>query len=278
MTRILALAMMALLPAVAAAQPPDPHAGHVMPNPAPASNQTPGNVSAVPPLTDADRAAAFVDVHGHTVHDSMWQYRVLFDQLEWQYIHGAQGVRWDNKSWVGGDLNRIWVKSEGEAVDGILDEAEVQLLYGRSFSRWWDWVAGVRHDVRPNPQHTWLAFGIQGLAPQWFEIDLTGYVGMNGHTAARLEIEYELLFTNRLVLQPLIELSVAGKDDPDRGIGAGLSTGEVGFRLRYEVRRELAPYAGVVWHRKLFGTADFARGEGRDIGGWHLVGGLRTWW
>ena len=272
MKRALAIAIAALIPVLAAAQPPDPHAGHTAP-----SNQTPAAVTAVPPVTEADRAAAFPEAQGHTVHDRMWQYRVLFDQLEWQSIHGAQGLRWDNKSWVGGDLNRVWVKSEGEAVDGSLDEAEVQVLYARTFSRWWDWVGGIRHDMRPTPQHTWLAFGIQGLAPQWFEIDLTGYVGTRGHTAARLEIEYELLLTNRLMLQPLIELSLSGKDDPDRGIGAGLSTGEVGFRLRYEVRRELAPYAGVVWHRKLFGTAEFAAAEGREIGGWHIVAGLRTW-
>ena len=81
----------------------------------------------VPEVTDADREAAFPDVHGHTVHDRMWHYKVLFDQLEWQYIHGAQGLRWDNKSWLGGDLNRVWLKSEGEAVDGVLDEAEVQV-------------------------------------------------------------------------------------------------------------------------------------------------------
>lgn len=232
----------------------------------------------VPELTDADREAAFPEVQGHSVHDDRVNYRVLFDQLEWQRIHGAQGLRWDNKSWVGGDVNRFWLKSEGEAVDGIVDEAEVQLLYARAVSRWWELVAGVRHDLRPSPQHTWFAFGIQGLAPHWFEIDLTGYVGSAGHTAARLEVEYELLLTNRLIMQPLVELSLSGKDDPDRGIGAGLSTGEVGFRFRYEVRRELAPYVGVVWHRKLFGTAEFANASGRDTGGWHLVGGLRTWW
>jgi copper resistance protein B len=278
MNRVLVIAILLLTPALAAAQPPDPHAGHAMPAPpADAGNQSPAAVTPVPPITDADRAAAFPDVHGHTVHDTMWTYRVLFDQLEWQYIHGAQGLRWDNKSWVGGDLNRIWVKSEGEAVDGVVDDAELQLLYARSFSRWWDLVAGVRHDFRPSPQHTWFAFGIQGLAPQWFEVDLTGYVGSTGHTAARIEVEYEMLLTNRIVLQPLVELSLAGKDDPDRGIGAGLSTGEVGFRLRYEMRRELAPYVGLVWHRKLFGTADYAAAEGHDIGGWHVVVGLRTW-
>lgn len=258
---------------------PDPHAGHAMPAPQPpAVAEPPPAVTAVPPITDADRAAAFpAGVHGHTVHDTTWNYRVLFDQLEWQYIHGAQGLRWDNTTWVGGDINRLWVKSEGEALDGVVDEAEIKALYGRSFSRWWDVVAGVRQDIRPSPSHTWLAFGVQGLAPQWFEVDATLYVGSNGHTAARFEAEYEVLLTNRLVLQPLLELSLAGTDDPDRGVAAGLSTGEVGFRFRYEIRREVAPYAGVVWHRKLFGTADYARADGREIGGWHLVAGLRTW-
>jgi copper resistance protein B len=233
--------------------------------------------SPVPPVTDTDREAAFPDVHGHTVHDTSLNYKILIDQLEWQYIHGAQGVRWDSNSWVGGDINRIWVKTEGEAVDGVLDEAELRVLYGRSISRWWELTAGVRQDMRPSPSHTWLAVGVHGLAPQWFEIDANLYAGPAGHIAARFEAEYELLLTNRVVLQPLVELSLAGKDDPDRRIGAGLSTAEVGFRLRYEGRRELAPYAGVVWHRKLFGTADFARASGRDIGGWHVVAGLRTW-
>lgn len=279
---IVTAVLLSASPAVAQTSPqppkPDPHAGHVMPAPQPAPPPQPVADAAVPPLTDADRAAAFpADVQGHTVHDTALHYHVLFDQLEWQYLHGAQGLRWDHTTWVGGDINRLWVKSEGEALDGIVDEAEIRVLYGRSFSRWWDVVAGIRQDLRPNPSHTWLAVGVQGLAPQWFEIDATFYVGSSRHTAARLEAEYEVLLTNRLVLQPLVEISLAGKDDPDRGIGAGLSTGEVGFRLRYEIRRELAPYAGLVWHRKLFGTAAFARAEGREIGGWHIVAGLRTW-
>jgi copper resistance protein B len=218
-----------------------------------------------------------VDHGGHTVHDTAITYKVLFDQLEWQHIHGANGLRWDNSSWIGGDINRLWIKTEGEAVDGVIDDADVRVMYGRSFSRWWEWVAGGRHEMRPSPSHTWLSVGLHGLAPQWFEIDAMAYIGPNGHTAARLEAEYEVLLTNRLMLQPLVELSLAGKDDPDRGIGPGLSTAEVGFRLRYEVRRELAPYAGVVWHKKLFGTGDYARAAGKDAGGWHFVAGLRLW-
>jgi copper resistance protein B len=217
------------------------------------------------------------DHQGHAVHDRAINFQVLFDQLEWQFVHGEPGSRWDSRSWIGGDINRLWVRTEGEAVDGILDTAEAQVLYGRSISRWWDLVGGVRFDARPEPSHTWLAFGIQGLAPQFVEVQATLFVGASGHTAARIELEHNLMLTQRLVLQPLVELSLSGKDDSDRGIGAGLSTGEVGFRVRYEIKRELAPYAGVVWHRKLFGTGDFARESGADAGGWHLVGGLRFW-
>lgn len=254
MRRLISSCLILLMPALAGAQDPAP----------------------VPPVTDADRQAAFPDVHGHTVHDTAFNYKVLFDQLEWQYLHGEPGLRWDTTSWFGGDRHRLWVKSEGEAVDGVLDEANIRLFYGRSFSRWFDWLVGVRHDLRPSPTHTWVAIGLHGLAPQWFDVEATAYIGRSGHLAARLEAEYELLLTQRLVLQPLVELSLSA-EDPDREIGAGLSTGEVGFRVRYEVKRELAPYAGIVWHRKLFGTGDFARAAGRDVGGWHLVAGLRTW-
>ena len=177
-------------------------------------------------------------------------------------------------NWFGGDRNRLWVQTEGEAVDGVLDEAEAQVLLRPLVqSDGGMAVAGVRLDMRPSPRTPgWRS--ASGLAPQWFDVEATAYIGQSGHVAARLEVEYELLLTQRVVLQPLVELSLAA-DDPDRGIGAGLSTGEVGFRVRYEIRRELAPYAGVVWHRKLFGTADFARARGRDIGGWHIVAGLR---
>lgn len=225
----------------------------------------------------AGASAQDVDHGGHAVHDRAINFQVLFDQLEWQFVHGEPGSRWDSKAWIGGDRNRLWIRSEGDAVDGILDTAEAQVLFGRSITRWWDVVAGVRFDARPSPSHTWAALGIQGTAPMFFDVQATAFGGQSGHLAARVEVEYDLLLTQRLVLQPLVELSLAAASDPDRGIGAGLSTGEVGFRLRYEIRRELAPYAGVVWHRKLFGTGDAARERGGDAGGWHVVSGLRFW-
>jgi copper resistance protein B len=231
----------------------------------------------IPPITDADRAAAFpADLQGHAVHDRGLRYFVLFDQLEWQGSDTG-GANLENTSWIGGDVNRLWLRAEGESDDGRVENAFVHALWGHSFSRWWDVVAGVRQDFRPGDPQTWAAVGIQGLAPYWFEIEATGYVGSGGRTHARVEAEYELLLTNRLILQPLAELEIYGKSDPARGLGAGLSSLETGLRLRYEHRREFAPYLGVTWQRKFFGTADFAREEGERIGGARLAFGIRTW-
>jgi hypothetical protein len=124
------------------------------------------------------------------------------------------------------------------------------LFYGRRIARWWDLVAGIEQEFDPGPARTWAAFGIQGLAPYRFEIELTGYVDAEGRTHVRTEVEYELLLTNRLVLQPQLEMELFGKSDPERGIGAGLSTTDIGFRPRYEFKREFAPYIGVVWSSK----------------------------
>ena len=202
---------------------------------------------------------------------------VLFDQLEWQGDRSAGGLNWDAKGWVGGDRDRLWFRTEGETNDSHLGAAEAQLFYGRAVARWWDVVVGVRQDVRPGPAQTWVAFGVQGLAPYWFEVEATGYVSDGGQTAVRLEVEYELLLTNHLVLQPLIELNLYGKSNVERGIGAGLSSADFGLRMRYEFRRELAPYVGVTWNNTFGETADLAEAAGETTEGPRLVAGLRVW-
>ena len=264
----------------------DAHTGHQQEKPArqptPASDQHQHQASTdlpsfIPPLTDEDRKAAFPDVQGHAVHENAVNYLVLFDQLEWQAGEGANGISIDTRGWVGRDRDRLWFRAEGDGDDGGVGEAQTHLLYGRRFSRWWDVVAGIRQDFRPGSPQTWAAFGVQGLAPYWFEIEATAYVGASGRTHARFEVEYELLFTNRLIVQPLFEAEVFGKSDPERGIGAGLSTTDLGFRLRYEFRREFAPYLGVTWRNTWGETADFAEAAGDDPGGARFVAGLRLW-
>jgi copper resistance protein B len=231
----------------------------------------------VPPATEEGRSAAFPDVKGHTVHDTALHSYVLFDQLEWQTSGNANGFNVDNKGWVGGDLNRFWFRAEGDTEDGDFEEAQAHAFYGRAIARWWDLVAGIRQDFSPGKGQTWAAVGVQGLAPYWFEVEATGYVGESWRTHLRLEVEYELLLTNRLVLQPLVELEIYGKAIPENGIGAGLSTTDIGLRLRYELRRELAPYLGITWSRKYGGTADFARAGDEEAGAARLALGLRAW-
>ena len=218
----------------------------------------------IPPVTDEDRAAAFPDLHdrGHAVHDSAVHYYVLFDQLEFQAGDGTGG-NWDSRGWIGRDVNRFWFRTEGEVETATSRRPRPTRSTAAPFTAWWDLVAGVRQDFRPGPARTWAAIGIQGLAPYWFEVEATAYIGESGRTHFRIETEYELLLTNRLVLQPLVELEIYGKSDPERRIGAGLSSLETGLRLRYEIRREFAPYFGVTWNRTLLRHGRYRRGRGR---------------
>jgi copper resistance protein B len=231
----------------------------------------------IPPITDADRKAAFPDVQGHAVHDNSVNSFVLLDQLEWQAGDGANGVSLDARGWIGRDRDRLWFRAEGDGAGGRVEEAQMHVLYGHQISRWWDVVAGLRQDFRPGPTQSWAAFGVQGLAPYWFDIEATAYIGNSGRTHVRFEVEYELLLTNRLIAQPLFEAEIFGKSDPERGVGAGLSTTDLGIRLRYEFKREFAPYIGITWKNSWGKTADFAKAAGEDTGGARFVTGMRLW-
>ena len=279
--KTIAVALIVALSAAAAPAAAGQHAGHTQekpkPAPPPAGKPAEPLPPFIPPVTDDDRKAAFPDVEGHAVHDNAVNYFVLFDQLEWQAGSDVSGVNVETTGWVGRDRDRLWFRAEGDSDNGRLADAEAHVLYGRKFARWWDLVAGVRQDFNPGPSRTWAAVGVQGLAPYWFEMEATFYIGESGRTHARFDVEYELLLTNRLVLQPLVEVDVYGKSDPERGIGAGLSTIDTGLRVRYEIRRELAPYIGVTWNRKFGQTAELAEAAGKDRGGARFVAGLRLW-
>ncbi|HUG72509.1 MAG TPA: copper resistance protein B [Steroidobacteraceae bacterium] len=232
---------------------------------------------AVPALTDADRAAAFPVVHAHPMPDNAIHGFALLDRLEaWDADEGA-ALAWEGHGWIGTDLDRLWLRSEGERIAGSVEAAHLEALYGRSIAVWWDVVAGVRHEFRPAEPRTFAALGIQGLAPQRFEISATAYLGEHGHSAAHLTVEYELLLTNRLILRPLLELELNGKDDASRGIGSGLGHGEAGLRLRYEVTRRFAPYLGLVHARSFGRTADLLRSTSLPVHDTRGVIGLRLW-
>ena len=250
----------------------DPHAGHAMPG-GPALPREP-----IPPVTAADRAAAFPDVAGHTVHDEAVHWYWLVDQLEtWDAEAEGTGLGWGTLAWIGTDLDRVWLRSEGEHVGGELEAAEVEVMYGRAVARWWDLLAGVRHDFGHGPSQTFAAIGVVGLAPYKFEVEATAYVGASGQVAARLEAEYETLFTNRLILQWLAGAEFHRRDDPRRGVGSGLGTIEAGARLRYEIRRAFAPYVGVAWERAHGRTADLRRAQSGEVEDTRIVAGVRVW-
>jgi copper resistance protein B len=208
----------------------------------------------------------------HEMLEDPFNRSVLFDQLE---VHDADDLRWDVSMWAGRAFDRLTVRSEGERKEGTTERAEMQLLWTHAVARWWEVVAGARADFEPGLSRSWAAVGIQGLTPYRFGLEATMFVGSGGDAAARIEGEYELLITNRWILQPQIELDWYGQSDPLRGIGAGLSSVEAGLRLRYEFRREVAPYIGLIRERRFGSTAELAREAGADADDSSLVVGVR---
>jgi copper resistance protein B len=201
---------------------------------------------------------------------------LLFDRLEYRNTGGGNALTWDVEGWYGGDSNKVWLRSEGERVAGATQNARADLLFDHTIARWWSVQAGGRQDFGAGPGRTWAAIGVRGLAPYWFHTEATFYLGEQGRTAVRLKSEYELLLTQRLILQPEGEANLYGKPDPARRLGPGLSDLEIGLRLRYEVRRELAPYIGVVWARRFGETADRVR-DSENPSDVQFVAGVRAW-
>lgn len=215
--------------------------------------------------------------HGGGMNDDPLLTMLTVDQFEIRAGDGDTPLVWDAEGWLGKDLNKLWIKTDGEYIDGRIEETELQALYSRAIAPFWDLQAGWRRDIRPTPDRDWFAFGIKGLAPYYFDVDAALFVGENGHTSARLQLEYEFMLTQRLILVPEVEVNFYGKDDPAVGIGSGLADTELGLRLRYEIRREFAPYIGVNWTHLYGDTADYAREEDEDTDNFQFVAGVRFW-
>lgn len=232
---------------------------------------------ALPAISDADRAAAFPDLPHQHMHDGGTNFLFLADQLEWQDADAGSALAWDLSGWFGGDIDRLAFRAEGERLAGHTEKAELQLLWSHAIGPWWESVLGVRQDFKPGPAQTWAAFGVQGMPLYGLETEVTAFLGEGGQSALRLGAEYDILLTNRLILQPAAELNLHGRKDEARGVGSGLSDLELGLRLRYEIRREFAPYLGVSWHRACGNTADLHREHGEKVSEARLVAGIRFW-
>jgi len=219
--------------------------------------------------------AQMVDVMG--MDDRATFGMLVFDRLEHLASDGRSATAWSAQGWLGGDLDRLGFRSEGTRENGAFEHADAELFWSHAIAPFWDGQLGVRRDVGRGPDRTWAAFGVQGLAPYWFEVAATAYIGEQGRTALRVEADYELSLTQRWVLQPRVEFNAYGKDDPAARVGSGLSDATFGLRLRYEIRREFAPYLGVEWSRRFGRSADYARADGHDAGEMQWVAGVRLW-
>ncbi|SDN77304.1 copper resistance protein B [Pseudomonas jinjuensis] len=203
---------------------------------------------------------------------------LLIQRLESRLHGNDHALAWEAQGWYGTDYRKLRLKLEGERdAGGPTTDNEVQLLYQRMVADFWDLQAGVRHDDQPGPSRSYAVLGVQGLAPQWFEVDANLFVSERGDPSLRLESEYEVLLTQRLILQPSLEYNLALADDRDIGVGAGGSELELGLRLRYEIRREFAPYFGYQWNRLYGRNGDIARSEGEDDEEGQWVVGVRMW-
>ena len=255
---------------------PDPHAGHT-------SATTPQEM---PPASgEANAADLYFDPAAMarareqlvTENGGMRTHAVILEQLEAGFDDESETYAWHVQGWYGGDVHRFWWKSEGEGALGEeIEHAELQLLYSRAVTPYFDLQAGVRQSYLDGEDRTDLVLGVQGLAPYWFEVNAAAFVSTEGDVTARAEAEYDLRLTQKLILQPAAELNFAAQDIPDLDVGAGFTDANVGVRLRYEISRSFAPYVGVEWTSALGETRDIRESLGADTQSTRAVIGLRA--
>lgn len=289
------------MPAALGAQPQGGHdmgnmpgmqmPGHDMGNMAPVQEQGAVGTNlpaghAPPPPAPQDHAADTIYGPEHMVHsrDHMVRmhggrpfYQVMLNLAEYRIQDGRDSYHWDGQAWYGGDINRLFVTTQGEGeANGSIERAEVQALFSHAIGAYFNVQGGVRYDFQPTGR-AYAAVGIEGLAPSFFEVEGFVFLSDQGDVLARAEGYYDQRITQRLILQPRVEANFAAQDVPESLTGAGLSDIELGLRLRYDIRREFAPYVGVVYERSFAAASRYRRAAGEDTGGFALVLGVRTW-
>lgn len=221
-------------------------------------------------------ALAHEDMPGMAMSDSALYYLVMLDQLEVTQGRNGPGQRWEGQGWIGGDIDRLWLRSEGDSADGALRDGDAEAFWSHAVSPFWVTQAGMRQDFGTGAR-TWGAIGLQGLAPYWINVEATAYVSDAGHLAGRLRTSHDLWLTQRLVAQPELEANVYSRADAGRDLGSGLTDFRLGLRLRYEIRHEFAPYVGVEMLRHFGETADRISQSGRAAQDVQAVAGIRLW-
>ena len=227
---------------------------------------------------DAGAARSVAAPFGPPVDDQRVYAHALLEQLEYRAAGSDSVSRWDGEAWIGTDTNRLWIRSEG-VLDrhGDVQDGQHELLYDRPVTSYWDLQVGVRTDLDSAPERTWAAVGVEGLAPYFLHVSGTAYARGGGHFAAKARLSYDLLLTQRLILQPQLELNAYSSIDPRRRNGSGISDVDAGLRLRYEIRRKFAPYLGVSYQRSFGRTAQYAQMDGQSAKTFNILMGIRSW-
>jgi len=221
------------------------------------------------------------------VHDQAPHLFTLVDVLEYRPRIGAgqhrDDYRWDIEGWYGGDYNRLWFKSEGQRDTAFKADYDVdfQLLYGRFIQKHYDLQIGSRVETQmfrgQNVTRGFGVIGIQGLVPYNYELEAALFIDQGGKVSGRFSFTKDFLLTQRLILQGRFETNVAGQRVERFTTGSGLNNLEFGVRLRYEIRREFAPYIGLSLDRSFGETAMLVREEGGHPSQVRFVAGLRMW-
>ena len=157
-----------------------------------------------------------------------------------------------------------------------LEEAEVQVLWSRAISPYFDFQTGIRYDFEPEGRAHGV-IGLQGMAPYRFEIDTAAFLSDQGDMTASLEVEYEFALSQRLHLHPRVELGWSAQESNDLGLGEGFTNGEAGLRLSYDIIREFAPYIGVEWSGAFGETEDLLSAAGEKTDKTVFLIGVKTW-
>jgi copper resistance protein B len=260
------------LPAIALAQDVEPSSNPAMSMEGMPSMPMQGASSPTATTPHDQGSMQNMDMHDDAPHGAL-----LVDQWEYTHAYDGNGTTWEAEGWYGGDSDKLWLRSEGNGSNGRLDDGDLEILWSHAASAFWDTQWGVRQDLGTGSKRTWMAAGIEGLAPYWVELEATAYVAGSGRLAARMRAEYTLRFTQRWMLQPELELNAYSRDDASQRVGSGVSNAQLGLRLRYEINRQFAPYIGVAWTRRFAATADFAQEDRVPIFDRQWVVGVRLW-
>lgn len=208
--------------------------------------------------------------------DDMTFTGLWMDRLERVRHEDGNATELEGRFWRGNSYDKFVINTEAEFVGNSLQRAEIDFLWSHAVTPFWNLRLGLTQEIGDAPDRSWATFSFRGLAPYWLDLETNIHIGEGGRTAFELEAEYDLLLTQRLVVQPRLDFKAYGKSDMAAGRGKGVANVEAGVRLRYEFSRQFAPYLGVE-RAAVFGETAKLLPAGEPDRETHWVAGFRFW-